>query len=480
MFVHIRLAVLAAVLCAAAVLSSTAQAAVRFSSWRYSASENQGTVTITVVRDGPLNRVEHVDYGTHKMDSTPGVDYENVSGTLEFAPGEDAVSFTVPIVAHPFAGGLANHFDAFLYGAWPERIGQPDSTVVAINHDEPLDARTPLDPLELTPAPAAGNPLQGARFYVDHWGSAPGVAERAPHTDPTWRAPLDLIASQPEVLMRFGKWDGETPGTGVFRILEKAYLKDPGAVPLLSTYNIAQRTCSNPQGDSPAQVAAYHSWVDGLARGIGNFRAVMFFEQDSLILMPCLTRRAQAVRLGELHYALATFYALCPHLVVYLDGGAGDAATWQDEARLLRGTGLPQFPGFGFFVNATHYDWTTSEIAYGQHIARALSGVHFVVNTARNGRGPLAPPDRATEGNEVLCNPPGRGIGPRPTSQTGYKWADGFFWLQDPGESDGTCRPGAPPSPTYWPWLGVQLARHADFNITGPGRTALLRASNLD
>ena len=31
----------------------------------------------------------------------------------------------------------------------------------------------------------------------------------------------------------------------------------------------------------------------------------------------------------------------------------------------------------GFFLNSTHFDWTTSEVRYGQRISQLLGGAHF-------------------------------------------------------------------------------------------------------
>ena len=45
----------------------------------------------------------------------------------------------------------------------------------------------------------------------------------------------------------------------------------------------------------------------------------------------------------------------------------------------------------GFFLNATHFDWTSHEIAYGEQISRLTGGKHFVVNTARTAGVPLFP-----------------------------------------------------------------------------------------
>ena len=109
---------------------------------------------------------------------------------------------------------------------------------------------------------------------------------------------------------------------------------------------------------------------------------------------------------------------------------------------MLRRAGVSEIQGF--YVNSTHFDWTSREIRYGQAIARMTGGKHFVVNTAENGRGPLVPRNRVRDGNEVLCNPPGRGLGPKPTFNTGYRYVDAFAWIANPGKSGGQCRPGRP------------------------------------
>jgi endoglucanase len=219
-------------------------------------------------------------------------------------------------------------------------------------------------------------------------------------------------------------------------------------------------------------VAAYQRFINGLSAGIGNFRAVVFLEMDSLITTPCLHGRALAVRMSELRYAVTTLEQ-DPHLLVYVDAGAGDALSYKTAARLLTLEGVHQAQGF--FLNSTHFDWTTSEIAYGQKLARALDGAHFVVSTSDNGQGPLHPHDRVHHGNEILCAPPGRGLGPRPTSQTGYAFADAFAWIALPGKSGGSCGPGvkAPPTGAFWPANAVGLVLHADYNITGPGKRRL-------
>ena len=109
---------------------------------------------------------------------------------------------------------------------------------------------------------------------------------------------------------------------------------------------------------------------------------------DSLITVGCLSRHGREVRLHELHDAINILSKL-PRVVVYLDAGAADALPAQETARLLRRAGVAKIQGF--FLNSTHFDWTSREIRYGEQISRMTGGKHFVVNTAENGRGPLRP-----------------------------------------------------------------------------------------
>jgi endoglucanase len=183
---------------------------------------------------------------------------------------------------------------------------------------------------------------------------------------------------------------------------------------------------------------------------------------DSLITVGCLSPHGVAVRMRELRAAIDVLSTV-PHLVVYLDAGAADALTARREASLLRRAGVSKIEGF--FLNSTHFDWTSKEIQFGEAVSRLTGGKHFVVNTGESGRGPLTPPHPVKQGNEVLCNPAGRGLGPVPTANTGYPNVDAFAWTSNPGESGGPCVPGAPKTGVYWPAYGLALIRNANFNV---------------
>jgi endoglucanase len=77
------------------------------------------------------------------------------------------------------------------------------------------------------------------------------------------------------------------------------------------------------------------------------------------------------------------------------------------------------------------------------------------------------PQDRKDNGNEDLCNPPGRGTGPL-TWATGYAYVDGFLWFNNPGNSDGSCGAGDPAVGVFWPAYAVDLVQHGTSKVTGP------------
>jgi endoglucanase len=363
----------------------------------------------------------------------------------------------MPIVDHGVQT-VPKTIQVSLFGPSPIGLASPSKAVLTILNDDAVTPRDPLNPLALPVAPGAGNPLSGANFFVD-------PESEAAHSALTNSA-LDVIAREPGTA-RFGKFSFGSNGvpdiqTAVSRYLARAQVEEPGTVPLLATYRILHGLCGH-ASDSPADAASYHNFIEGFAQGIGSYRAVLFLEMDSIITMPCLSPHGKAVREHELRDAINILAADCPHLVVYLDAGAADALSARDAARYLRGSGVAKIQGF--FLNATHFDWTSHEIRYGDKISALTGGKHFVVNTGENGQGPLRPRDIVHAGLEVLCNPPGRGLGPLPTANTAYRNVDMFAWTSNPGESGGSCVAGAPPTGEYWPAYAAMLVQNADFSV---------------
>ncbi|MCL2317298.1 MAG: glycoside hydrolase family 6 protein, partial [Actinomycetia bacterium] len=105
--------------------------------------------------------------------------------------------------------------------------------------------------------------------------------------------------------------------------------------------------------------------------------------------------------------------------------------------------------------------WNTvgidSQYASDLAAAKASASTHFVIDTSRNGQGPWdwAGAGYANAGAaQDWCNPPDRGIGLVPTTDTGNTLVDAYLWLKVPGESDGTCSRGSADG-TDAAWSGI-------------------------
>ncbi len=413
--------------------------------------ENAGKAVITVRRTD-TSRNAQVGYvavgpghrcGRATCTAQYAWDFTSVKGRLDFRAGVASKTFDVPIVDHR-AFTIPQTVRVSLFGAYPTGLATPSAAVLTIVNDDHVGASAP---------PAGGNPLTGKRFFVDDQSEPARATARYP--------PLSMIAREPGVA-RYGSFTRPGVAMAVAHYLARAAVQEPGTVPMLATYRIVDGHCGH-WADPPDAQASYRHFVERFARGIGGYRAVLFLEMDSLITVGCLSPHGVAIRMHELHVAINILTAHCPRLVVYLDAGAADAVRARRTARLLRRAGVAKIQGF--FTNSTHFDWTRKEIRYGEAISRMTGGKHFVVNTGTNGRGPLRPPDVVRQGNEVLCNPPGRGLGPKPTTQTGFRNVDAFEWTTNPGESDGRCGAGAPRTGDYWPAYALMLVRNADFRV---------------
>ena len=139
---------------------------------------------------------------------------------------------------------------------------------------------------------------------------------------------------------------------------------------------------------------------------------------------------------------------------VYLDGTHSAWLPPEETAHRLHRAGVERTNGF--FLNVGNYQRTSLEIDYGDKVARALAqgaapSIHFVINTNRNGRGPLQadvyakpPYDQPPAVVAALqagswCMPPERGLGQRPTTDTKVPLVDAFLWTDMPGTTVAAC-----------------------------------------
>jgi endoglucanase len=392
--------------------------------------------------------------------------------------------------AIPLSEAIASRAPAPARAAMAQQCGDPFSGY-----------RDPANPLAL-PRPPGANPLNGARFFVD--GPAHGAAASAiaamlgidPHRlsdSESWARfarslnhgrlhrrivghrglafrvhELEKIAAQPEVQRLSAYSWGGGPGA-IFKQTEKLlchnFTADRGTIPLLNTYFLhpAAGTCPSPAALAGAG-PTFRRRVDELADAVARRPAVFLLETDGIGTTRCIAR-AGSLGLWEadLRYEVGRIAAL-PHSVVYVEGGYSDSNSVRYTARVLNAVGVGRIRGF--YTNDTHQQWTINEVRWATRISRLTHGAHFIVNTAQNGRGPLLNPHPVTQGVEDLCNPPGRGTGPRDTTHTGFRYADAWMWTSPPGNSSG-CG-GGPSGGTFWAARAIGLAARANGRL-GPG-----------
>jgi len=364
------------------------------------------------------------------------------------------------------------------------------------------NTRSPSNPLGLSTSPGA-DPLNGANFFVP--GPAKGPAAGAiaqlvglnPDNmpiDESWAqfqqsltrgaigaklahnkglarkvALLSKIAAEPDV-QRISIFSmGGGPGA-IFAQTQKVICNniqsDPGSIMAFNTYFLHPTLggCAN-----AAQINGYmptfKRQIDEMAQAIDRRPALILAEIDALGSSSCIARHGGlGAWEAALKYEVDKFESL-PHTAVYVEGGYSDSNSVGYTAKALNAIGVNKIQGF--FTNDTHNQWTINEIRWATKVSKRTHGAHFIVNTASNGRGPKLNPHPTTQGVEDLCSPPGRGLGPRFNTQTGFPFADAFMWTHPPGNSSG-CGPGAPPSGDFWPAYAIGLASRANQQL-GPG-----------
>ncbi len=260
---------------------------------------------------------------------------------------------------------------------------------------------------------------------------------------------MGKVASQP-VARWFGDWSYGHGGTAGDVSWWVDAASAAGALPVLVAYDIPWRDCSQYSAGGAPSASAYEQFIDAMAAGIAGRRAAVIVEPDALPELECLPAERQAVYYELLDYAV-THLSADPLVSVYLDAGHAGWQTASTMAYRLRKAGVASARGFS--LNVSSFDTTADETTYGHAIAAQLGGgAHFVIDTSRNGRGPAA--------GGAWCNPPGRGLGADPTSQTGDALVDAYLWVKQPGASDGSCE-GGPPAGQWWPMYALELARNA-------------------
>jgi endoglucanase len=356
-----------------------------------------------------------------------------------------------------------------------------------------------------TGGPQQGSDSSPTEFYVpmkNHYHEAQRqIADLRSSGDKATAENLSAMVSMPQAVWVTGS-DPATVTQEVRNTTHRAAGK--GQIPVLAAYNLPFRDCAQYSAGGATDVAGYKAWIDALASGIQDRAAMIVLEPDGLGIIPwhrtidstlewcqpaeAKSATAAAERYEMLNYAVDELKAL-PNTKVYLDGthsawlGTGEIASRLVKAGVQKAD--------GFFLNVSNYELTERQLKYGswvsqciyyateiepgaygscasqfhpasptdfstwgltdawyaQNVAGARNApmsddlAHFVIDTSRNGRGPWVPTTTYPD-PQVWCNPPARGLGYLPTSDTGHELADAFLWIKVPGESDGECSRG--------------------------------------
>ena len=314
----------------------------------------------------------------------------------------------------------------------PQRMPRPPAPPLALGHDA-------------SPAPGP----RGRPLWTVPDTQAARAARRLPAARSTDAALLRRIAATPTALW-IGDWTPKsTVGATVRAALRPA--KAAGAVLTLVLYAIPRRDCA--AGGLP-DADAYRRWIDAVAGAVAGAPAIVVVEPDALALTDCLTPAAMVERSALVRYAVGRLSR--GSTWVYLDAGHSGWRSPADLAARLRAAGIAQARGFA--LNVANFGTTADQVAYGHRVSAALgTPTPFVVDVGRNGHGP-------GQGELAWCNPPGRALGQTPTTTPPDQLTDALLWVKPPGESDGTCRPGAPPAGRFWVDYALGLARAAGWN----------------
>ncbi|SEU15590.1 protein kinase domain-containing protein [Nonomuraea wenchangensis] len=334
---------------------------------------------------------------------------------------------------------------------------------------------------------AGANPLRAARPVTFYSPEEPNAAKQATlwkKDRPQDAALMEKLAKVPHAI-RLGTPEVRAK---VSEAVENA--AGTGGVPVFLVNYLPGNDQCRPA--TPAELAAYQSWIKGIAGQIGTSPAVVVLEPGSLVKLPgtknCDPQGSPDQRYEALRAAAGTLKAN-PRTAVYLDGAQDLYPGTEVMAERLLKAGVGETDGF--FLNAASYQRTAKAVAYGKQlsvcIALRRAGrsdcpldarvdpatlPHFVVDTARNGQGSWAPVKHYAD-PQTWCNPPGRGVGDRPTTETGEELADAYLWIARAGTSNGHCRRGtkgdkdpergvvAPEAGAWWAELALERAKLA-------------------
>jgi len=231
------------------------------------------------------------------------------------------------------------------------------------------------------------------QFYVPapNHGAIEQIAQLASSGDQADASLVKMMIETPQAVW-FTRGTSKSVSQDVRNTVQRA--ADKGAVPVLVAYNIPFRDCAQFSAGGATSAAEYESWIDGFATGIGNSKAVVILEPDSLGIIPwynpfadrdtwvtnpnyewCQPVEAEqataaAERFAMLNYAVNRLKEN-PRTRVYLDGTHSAWLSASDTADRLIQAGVAHADGF--FLNVASYQVNSHLEKYGTWISKCIA-----------------------------------------------------------------------------------------------------------
>jgi endoglucanase len=235
-------------------------------------------------------------------------------------------------------------------------------------------------------------------------------------------------------------WYGDNPKKpkkhmekSIRRLLNRAHPQ----LPIFVIYNIPNRDVGQYSKGGAENREKYIDFIHRFAKGIGEDSPIIIYEPDALPHSTLLSEEEQEWRLSLMNESLDILTSKCNGLV-YVDVGHSSWLKPQQVGDLLNKVSNEKVKGFS--VNVCNYRTNDECLRWALRICRIRKKDTFVIDTSRNGCGPL---------DTEWCNPKGRGLGNPPSTNTEHKKCDAYLWIKIPGESDGKCN-GGPKAGKFW------------------------------
>ena len=235
-------------------------------------------------------------------------------------------------------------------------------------------------------------------------------------------------------------WYGDNPKkpkkhmeNSIRRLLNRAHPQ----LPILVIYNIPNRDVGQYSKGGAKTRESYIDFIHRFAKGVGEDSPIIIYEPDALPHSTLLSGEDREWRLELMKESLEILTQEC-NAIIYIDVGHSNWLSPEVVNELLNRVSNPKVKGYS--VNSCNYRETKECLKWGRKICKLRPNDYFVIDTSRNGNGPL---------NNEWCNPQGRALGKPPTTDTDYEKCDAYLWIKIPGESDGKCN-GGPKAGKFW------------------------------